>query len=611
LVVNQLNTTATRTFPAFSGLTQDPGDLLVAIIVAYQTSTGTNAAFSSWSHSFTEIHDSATSTTLAMGVAYKWVGGSDETGSLTVTQAGTITGDASMILLSIPGAHASTPPEVSARVSGTSSAADPASFNPAGWGTEDTLWISVVGSGLTNISGSWSATGTTAPSNYGNRVDTNASDTSTIGDCEAAVAFRQLTADSEDVGTAGVDTSNARNGAIVIAVRPVPTITVDINVITGWTLAWSMPPIAAVQITAQPRTGWTLAGQGPPDMDTAAPIVVDIDVISGWAVAVGGAEVESLAIASLAPRTGLAIAGAAPSVVSTTAGVLVDVIAGWAAAWGTLSVDATAEIAVGTITGPALAWGAAPDVATTAQTDIDTETGWVVGWSGLAAVISVVTVAPDTAWGIAAQAPVIVQTGTPVPVDLLTAWSVAASAPVSLGITNPVTVDTITGWAVGAASPPDVTLALVTSLQPPTGSALAVGFGAALTITAVDSVDSETGWALAATGPPIVTEALVIAVSPETGWVLAWGPTLGVLVGQTLIPGTGWAIAIGVTPGIGITVVDLIDLEGGWALAFGPSPAVTQTLPYRLSISIGGLRRRYRSSRLGGRWEPGSLRRHF
>lgn len=221
LTTNQLNTTATRTFPNLSGLTKNSGDLLIAIIVAYQTSTGTNAAFSGWTSGWTEFHDSATSTTLAIGMAYKWSDGT-ETGTISVTQAGTITGDASMILLSIPGAHASTPPEAGSRASGTSSAANPAAFNPSGWDAEDTLWISVLGSGMTSGTGSWTATGTAAPTNYSNRVDTNASDTSTVGDVEAAVAFRQLNAASEDVGTAGVDTSNARNAAVVIAVRPKP-----------------------------------------------------------------------------------------------------------------------------------------------------------------------------------------------------------------------------------------------------------------------------------------------------------------------------------------------------------------------------------------------------
>lgn len=217
LTTNQLNTTATRTFPAMSGLTKNAGDLFVAVIVAYQTSTGTNAAFSGWTQGFTEFHDSATSTTLAVGAAYLWSDGT-ETAAPAVTQAGTITGDAAMILLSIPGAHDSSPPEAGSRASGTSAAADPASFNPS-WAAEDILWIAVAGSGLTNATGSWTGLAS-APTNYTDYVDTAPSDTSTIGDCEAAVAFRQLNADSEDIGTFTTDLSNARNAAVVIAVRP-------------------------------------------------------------------------------------------------------------------------------------------------------------------------------------------------------------------------------------------------------------------------------------------------------------------------------------------------------------------------------------------------------
>lgn len=236
LTVNQLNTTAARTFPDLSNLTKNSGDLLIAIIVAYQSST-TNAQFGSWGGGFTEIHDSGTSTTLAVGVAYKWSTGS-ETGTFTVTQEGTITGDAAMILLSIPGAHPTTPPEVSARASGTTAAANPPALSPS-WGAEDTLWITVFGSGMTATGGSWVATGSTPPTNYSNWVDTNATDTSTIGDTEAAVAFRQRNAATEDPPAAlGIDISNARGAALVIAVRhgipPADTGMVKIEIAGQW-----------------------------------------------------------------------------------------------------------------------------------------------------------------------------------------------------------------------------------------------------------------------------------------------------------------------------------------------------------------------------------------
>jgi hypothetical protein len=68
LVAVQANTTAARTFPSLSSLTKNAGDRLIAICVAYQTGTGTDAAFSSWGGGFTEVADRATTTTMAIGV---------------------------------------------------------------------------------------------------------------------------------------------------------------------------------------------------------------------------------------------------------------------------------------------------------------------------------------------------------------------------------------------------------------------------------------------------------------------------------------------------------------------------------------------------------------
>lgn len=226
LSTTQADASGTRTFPSLSSLTKNAGDLLVAIILAYQSST-TDAQFSAWGGGFTEIHDTGSSSTMAIGVAYKWSTGS-ETGTFTVTQAATVTGHAAMFLLSIPGAHASTPPEVGSRASGTTSAADPAAFNPAGWDAENTLWISVGGSGETASGGAFAGL-SSAPANYGNYVDTGISG-DVVGGVEGAVAFRQNNTASEDVGAFGVDVSNARSAAVVIAVRPAtnPVDTVDL-----------------------------------------------------------------------------------------------------------------------------------------------------------------------------------------------------------------------------------------------------------------------------------------------------------------------------------------------------------------------------------------------
>jgi len=215
LTVNQADTSATRTFPNLSSLTKNSGDLLIAIIVSYGSST--TPALSSWGGGFTEFHDSGSASTMLMGAAYKWSDGT-ETGTFTVTQAATIDGHASMILLSIPGAHASTPPEAGSRASNTTAAADPAAFDPAGWDAEDTLWIAVGGSGESSITGLFTGIAS-APTSYTDYKGSGIS-ADVVGGTEGAVAFRQLNAASENVGVFSVDTSNARNASVVIAVRP-------------------------------------------------------------------------------------------------------------------------------------------------------------------------------------------------------------------------------------------------------------------------------------------------------------------------------------------------------------------------------------------------------
>lgn len=217
----QANATATRTFPDLSGLTKDAGDLLIAVVWVYQSASPAvaNAIFSGWTGGFTEFVDQGGGITTngAIGCAYKWSTGS-ESGTFAVTQAAAITGHASMIVMSIAGVHDSTPPEGGAIAVGTT-AADPVAFDPGGWGAEDTLWIAVAGIGETSTGGAWTGIAS-APANYGDYFDTGLSG-DTIGAVEGAVAFRQLNAASEDVGGFTLDTSNARNSALILAVRPV------------------------------------------------------------------------------------------------------------------------------------------------------------------------------------------------------------------------------------------------------------------------------------------------------------------------------------------------------------------------------------------------------
>jgi hypothetical protein len=218
LSVLATNPAGTHTSPNLSSLTKNAGDLLIAICIIYDGNS-TNAEFSSWGGGFTEFADQAGTATMGIGCAYKFSTGS-ETGTFTVTSADTSANDSAFFLLSIAGAHASTPPEAGTIATGTGAAANPGSFDPSGWDVEDTLWIAVAGSGEDTTTGSYTGVAS-APANYTDYADSGIS-ADVVGGVEGAVAFRQLAAASEDVGTFSVDVTNARNAALLIAVRPAP-----------------------------------------------------------------------------------------------------------------------------------------------------------------------------------------------------------------------------------------------------------------------------------------------------------------------------------------------------------------------------------------------------
>ena len=216
----QTGTSGTRTFPSLTGLTKNAGDMLIAIIACYQNSSGAGApggtVFSAWGASFTEFCDQMTTnaSTMAVGMAYKISDGT-ETGTFTVTQAATPTGEAAFILLSIAGASQTSAPEVTTIVDGTASAADPPNLSPS-WGSEDTLWFQLACNGETSLAGSF--TGVTAMTALSDFAATAISSDS-IGGVNAAVGFAQLASPSNNLATATVDTSNARNSNITVAVR--------------------------------------------------------------------------------------------------------------------------------------------------------------------------------------------------------------------------------------------------------------------------------------------------------------------------------------------------------------------------------------------------------
>lgn len=212
----------THTFPDLTTLAPAAGDLIIAIIVQYAMTT--SPQFSSWGASLIEILDDTAIGTGAgaLGVAYKVATGS-ESGTFTVTSAQSF--KSVQFLMRIPAAtwHGTTAPEVQAASRASGAAADPASFDPAGWAAEDTLWISVGGHTETSTTGS-PPTLTASPTNYSDDLIV-ARVADAVGDITAGVGFRQLNAAAEDVGTwTGTNLTRGNGVATVITVRPVPVI---------------------------------------------------------------------------------------------------------------------------------------------------------------------------------------------------------------------------------------------------------------------------------------------------------------------------------------------------------------------------------------------------
>lgn len=216
----QLNTQATRTFPALSGITKNAGDLLLAIIVTYTGATG--SVFSGWTQGFTELIAGGLGTNCAIGVAYKWSNGS-ETAAPQVTQAGTIDGDAEMLIMSIPGAHASQIPSATSVVVGANVSPATSDTLTTSWGVEDNLFIGICGIGETSTSGAFTGITNSVPSGYSD-LYLGGITRDMIGGVQLAVAFRAAASNMVTCSWA-VDSSNARWATAIVAIRPAAEVT--------------------------------------------------------------------------------------------------------------------------------------------------------------------------------------------------------------------------------------------------------------------------------------------------------------------------------------------------------------------------------------------------
>ena len=246
---------STNTFPNLNTLTKSAGDLLIAICVIYDGNSSTGAEFSGWGGGFTEFGDFGTTTTMAIGCAYKWSTGS-ETGTFTVTTSDASTTDRQMILLAIPGAHATSPPEAGGYAAGVNANANPGSVT-ASWGAEDNLWIAVCGCGETATGGAFQGVIGTVSGYTDFFATTQSADV--IGGIEAGVAFLQSAVATEDPPAFNTDTSNARWGAITIVVRPAAVTTQDAS-ITSTVVAGSTTIAAATVSGAAQAAPTVVAG---------------------------------------------------------------------------------------------------------------------------------------------------------------------------------------------------------------------------------------------------------------------------------------------------------------------------------------------------------------
>lgn len=139
-----------------------------------------------------------------------------ETGTITFTTASEGGGWNSYC---IRGAHLTEAPVVSSVVNGAATAniGNPPSLDPAGWATEDTLWIAgMVVDGNNNV--------TAAPTNYTNLQARRWANTA--GAC-VATAERTNAVSAEDPGT--FTHGAGQHGAFVFAIRPLAPVGVDLS----------------------------------------------------------------------------------------------------------------------------------------------------------------------------------------------------------------------------------------------------------------------------------------------------------------------------------------------------------------------------------------------
>jgi hypothetical protein len=231
------------------------GDLLIAVVSA---DGNPNFAGTLTTNMTSFVAKAANGTAVTAQCFYRICDGS-ETSPWVLNLDASETGTVSFILIPAATWHGTTVPEGVAWVNVDTTNPDPPSLNPAGWGTEDTLWIAVVAYDLGTV------TVSAYPANYtDDQTNIRGNNASGTGH---GVATRSLNAASDDPGTFTLSATEDTLSTL-IAVRPTSGLTVTL----GGPVAMTMTPIAPTVQTAGAQTV-TLGGPVAMTMTPIAPTV--------------------------------------------------------------------------------------------------------------------------------------------------------------------------------------------------------------------------------------------------------------------------------------------------------------------------------------------------
>ena len=375
LAENGGNSTTDETTPTIK--LPDGSNVAGRRILLFFTSDGSGESFT-WPTGFTEILIEG-GTGFTNGAAYHDTDGTEGWPATGATTTLTITSVEQSVhttyLLSV--FDSSTPPEAATATTGTSTAPDSGSLNPAGWGTEDTLWFAFASAnGLSSTTPRFSA----YPTNYTNgRSDISAGGNGVV----QAVARRELNAASEDPGAFTIDTSAAWR-ASTIGVRPSSAIVGTASITLGnstISAAGSLPVVgsASVSTSATISSVSALSVVGSSSMTMVGATISAAGSLSSQEIT--GAATLTINSASVNAAGSLSISGISSATVS---GFTVS-------SSGTLSIAGTASITTANAT------VSSSSALTIAGSSSVTMAGATVGSSGVLSIIGAASVTASSA----------------------------------------------------------------------------------------------------------------------------------------------------------------------------------------------------------------------